>query len=163
MIDIKEWITAVCAVIVFTTVITIIIPNGRTAKTIKNVFAVLIILVLVSPLYKMKDRSFSIDNFLFNGEVVVQEEYLDYIENKKVNTYKDDCLKILSENGVEGAEIGLEYVIDENYVFSIKTVSVNLKNAVIKSNDKHIVIIEKCKNDIAKHLQINVSEVYITE
>ncbi|MBQ8197621.1 MAG: hypothetical protein IJZ73_06150 [Clostridia bacterium] len=163
MEGIKGWVITICAVVLLTTIITILVPNGRTSFVIKGVFSLLTTLIIISPICHVVNNGFSFNDFTLENPIEIQYDFVDYIGTKRAEEYKNGCEKILVELGVTKAEIEINYLIDENYNFSIKNAIVNLKSAVINSNSAHIDIIKDVKKSLSRYLSITESEVDVYE
>ena len=87
--------------------------------------------------------------------MVYQENYLDYVNQKRINSLENDCTDVLLNIGVSGAKISLDYSVDENYQIMITKVNINLENAVIISGNKHIDIIEEIKTALSEYLSVS--------
>ena len=150
--------------ILLTAIITLILPKGKTSGLIKSVFALLSILVIVQPLAALKsaDGDFSFSFFPDGNEMVIQENYLDYIVKKKNENNEKNCQKILTENGINGALVSINYITDGKASYEIKKVTINLENSVINPDKEHIYIIETAIEEIAEYLDTDseVIEVY---
>ena len=163
MEGIKGWVITICSVVLLTTIITIIVPNGKTAKVIKGVFALLTTLIIISPISNVVNNGFSFNSFENGNIIEIQQEFIDYIGGKRVEEYKKGCDKILTDIGISNAQIEIKYTLDDNNVFSIKNVNVNLKSAVINSNSTHIDIIKDVKKALSQYLSISENEVDVYE
>jgi len=160
---IKGWVITICAVVLLTTIITILVPNGRTSFVIKGVFSLLTTLIIISPICQVVNNGFSFNDFTLENPIEIQDDFVDYIGTKRAEEYKNGCEKILVELGITKPEIEINYIIDENYNFSIKNAIVNLKSAVINSNSAHIDIIKDVKKSLSRYLSITESEVDVYE
>ena len=160
----KSWILSVGAMILLTAIITIILPKGKTSGLIKSVFALLSLLVIIQPVTALKngDSDFSIPSISGGNEIIIQENYLEFIARKRNENNEKNCEKILTENGINGATVSIEYTTDENASYEIQKVTLNFENSVINSDKEHIYIIETAIEKIAEYLDTDseVIEVY---
>ena len=73
----KEWILSIGVVILLTSIVGLILPEGKMGKYIKCFFSFIILLVLLTPLLN-KEVIYS--DFLINeNEIQLQENYLNYV------------------------------------------------------------------------------------
>lgn len=158
----KAWITGIIVNVFFVTVLSLILPEGKTSKTIKSVVSLILIIVIVQPILKLKDVNFEISK-IFNEEVVLQNEYLEYIHFKKAENYEKNCITLLKKLGIYQAEVDLIYEIDDKSEISIKKLQINLKNSVIKSDKDHIDIIDEAKLLIKNAFKIEEAQIEINE
>ena len=143
--------------------ISIIFPNGKIGKYLKSVFSFILIFSVINPLLNLDEINVDFNNAFLENEVIYQEQYLDYVNQKKIDNYNDNCTKILEELGVKNAQIDFIYYTDEKYNLIVEKVNVNLKNSVIISDVEHIDIKEGISTDIASYLNITKSKVLIYE
>ena len=151
----KEWILSVCAVTILTVIVGMILPQGKMGKFIKSIFSLIIMLVILKPILSFDLDDLHFDMGVGNTEVVYQKNYLDYVNQKKIDSVESDCADVLYNIGVSGANILLDFSTDENYEIMITKVNINLENAVIISGNKHIDIIEEIKNALSEYLSVN--------
>ena len=158
----KQWLYSIFVLVLIITIISIVVPEGKLGKIIKGVFSVILLITVINPLVKIKEVNY--DYFIGdNNDFTLQTHYIDYVYNKKIdnliNLSKESLIKI----GVDKCEIIIDYVIDEKYQLLINFAQVNLKNAVIYSNEEHIVVVEQVKTIVANVLAIEKEKVFIYE
>ncbi len=163
LFNMKDWIVSIVAVILITSIICLILPQGKMGKYIKNIFSLLTMFVIIKPVIYLKDYDFNYEQIINSSEIVLQDSFLDFVNNKKVKEYEENCNKIIKEKGIEGAIININYQIDKNQNLKIFNVQINLKNSVIISNKEHIFIKEEIIAGIASYLNIKQDVVFIYE
>lgn len=161
----KTWLLSVGAMILLTALITLILPNGRTNKLIRSVFALLTLLVIVQPLVSLKtgEAEIVIPSITNDNEIYLQEDFLGYIIEKRNENKEKECGKILSEKGINGAFVEIGYITDGKASYEIKKVTVNLTESVIFPDKEHIDIIEVIRTEIADYLKTDKEVIYIYE
>ena len=157
----KEWILSIGVVILLTSIVGLILPEGKIGKYIKCFFSFIILLVLLTPLLN-KEVIYS--DFLINeNEIQLQENYLNYVYSKKIDTYKKYIQEIFDKNGIsdiDSSDITLISSTKNNGEIIIEQIVIELNNKVIYSDIEHINIIEKIENNI-KNIFENEVEVLI--
>ena len=159
--DMNQWLYSIVVSVIITTIISMILPDGKLRKTIQCIFSIVLILIVINPILNANKKSYS---FISNDYVIennISTEYLNFIYDIKSECMSNDCIEILSENGISNAEILVNYAINEDYSFSIKLINVNLSNAVISSNKEHIVVIEEVKSILSNELNIKKDKVIV--
>lgn len=64
MSDISIWILSIAGVIVLSVVVDLVMPNGSTSKFIKNIFAFVIVIVIISPIVSfLSNKNLVLDDF----------------------------------------------------------------------------------------------------
>ncbi|MBE7083652.1 MAG: hypothetical protein E7373_03510 [Clostridiales bacterium] len=159
----KEWALKILISVLILSSISIILPTGKLSSYIKYVFAIILIPIVIEPVLMIKNNNFDFNTVFNETEVQVQNDYLDYISEQKINEYNSRLNVLLNNLGVLGAKVDLLYNIDENYIIHIKKVCIDLTNSVINSDKEHIDIIETIKTAYSEYLHIDKDEVIIYE
>ena len=146
----KIWVLSIVIIVFSISVISFIFPTGKLGKFIKAIFSFVLIFVVLKPAVEIKNFDYNIEDVFNKNEVVIQDLYLEYINDKKIEVYRNNCIKLMEKSGVYNANIDFEYEIDKYGKFVFKIVSLNLENAVINSDKEHIVIIETVKSEIKR-------------
>ena len=157
----KEWIVSIGAVIILTSIIYLILPNGKLNKFIKTIFAFIIILTIIKPIYasanlENKDKQ-------NNSEININDQtaYLNYISYKKKEDLCHNCIIFAKEIGIENVEFDIIFYTNNNGSFVIEKLLVNLENAVINSNKEHIILMKELEKNLSEYLQIDKQNVVI--
>lgn len=158
----KEWITSIIASVIISSILSLILPEGKMGKYIKGIFSLFIILIIIKPIFAIENNDFSYED-IFDENVSIQTDYLEYISNKRLDYIKVECENLMKENGIINAELSINYNLDEYNYITINKIEINLQNAVIMSDKANIHIIEDVKNAIANYLNINKNLVVINE
>lgn len=159
----QGWVLSIGAVVILTTVAGFIIPEGKLGKYVKSVFSVIVLLVVVNPFLSFDANDF---DSLFDAaekNVVLQQDFIDYVFSKKTAALENETVKIIEETGVFAADVKIIHFTTENYVYSIKKVEINLKNAVIKTDKEHIDIIEEIEKKVSEYLSLDKSQINIEQ
>lgn len=159
----KEWIYSIIAIVLLTTIITIIVPEGKLGKMIKGIFALSVMLVIISPIISLS--SFNSQGFITNSQIYtnVQETFLTYINDNKTELIQKELINSFENLGIEDALIDLDYEYSNNYVYSIKNAKIYLNNAVINSEKEHILVIEEMINTVIEKTNLLRKDIYIYE
>lgn len=163
LFNMKSWVLSIISTVFVVSLIILILPNGKLSKYIKSTLSLVVVLVIVSPLFKLNNIEINFENIFANSNVIIQQEYIDYVNQEKIKTLIDKCQILISEIGVEGAKTSMDYYVDEQNTIIILDFTVYLKNAVINSENEHIVIIDKLKNTLSEFLKINKEQVVVYE
>ena len=156
------WIISVFSAVFVVSVLSIILPEGRLAKFVKPLISLVVIIIVIAPFI---DSDEFVNDFTTIGskEIKTDSDFLEHVTYNKIDLYTKNCIKIAEKNGINGSEILIEYSIDDNFTIKISAVSVNLKNAVISSDEEHIVILQRLSSKISDYLKIDASKVTIYE
>ena len=156
------WIISVFSAVFVVSVLSIILPEGRLAKFVKPLISLVVIIIVIAPFI---DSDEFVNDFTTIGskEIKTDSDFLEHVTYNKIDLYTKNCIKIAEKNGINDSEILIEYSVDDNFTITISEVSINLKNTVISSEDEHIVILQRLKNDISEYLGIDTTGVKIYE
>lgn len=158
----NNWLSSIAIIVLFSSIIIMILPEGKTSFLIKSILSIVVSLSIVSPIKSFLTGDFNANSFSQN-DVMLQEEYLFYVSNIKIESYKDNINNLLNDIGVTSSTINFEYKIDDFYRLTIDKVDINLKNAVINSDLERIYLIESIKKQISEYLNISKDFVVIYE
>lgn len=158
----KNWILNVVSIIFIIIIFSIFLPESRVGKYAKSILSIFTLIIIISPIYK-KDFFRSEDEFVFNEEYLIQEDYLYYINDYKVNLIKEKCNKILIDLDITNALMEVEYGINDSYNLEINKVNINLSESVINSVKPHKYIIDEIKNEISKQVGISKELIFVYE
>ena len=144
----SSWVLSIVGVVVLSVVVEMIIPNGKTAKTIKGVMAFITVLIIASPLTILFDETIDVFDYSVEIEDSLNEELFDTIYNIRVKSLEKDILKVLTERGVEGIKLEIHAINDETFL-DVEKIIVNLDNAVIKEIEGNKIDVEAIRVVIA--------------
>ncbi len=166
---IKTWILSIAGIIILSAMLSLILPEGKAGKLIKSILALLVILVIIKPLFSIfsgGEVSFTPENQTI---VTEQQNFIDYINGKKIESYKTNTEQILKNHDVYDAQIEIivltdnEITNDTNGEPIIQKIIIDLKNSVIKSDSPHKYIIKDLKNDLAEYFSLSQEKIEIYE
>ena len=83
----KEWALKILISVLILSSISIILPTGKLSSYIKYVFAIILIPIVIEPVLMIKNNNFDFNTVFNETEVQVQNDYLDYISEQKINEY----------------------------------------------------------------------------
>ncbi len=159
----KEWLLGVVATILFTTILSLILPDGKTLNLIKNIFGILSILVVINPLFKI-DEIISPREFVFGDkEIVLDNNYLDYVYGKKLKILEENSLKIIEEYYSKGATIVIECNKDNLLEVEVNKISIDLSNCKLIANGEKNTYIDKIVNQLSAYLCLEENKIIINE
>lgn len=144
------WILSIAGVTILSVLVDLIMPNGQTAKYIKNVFAFMMILVIISPLPSLLKGNFDIGDIFQNEEIVIQEDFVYQVNRDKLTALEDSINKTLEEEGLKNVIVTINADIFQ-IEMQIKEINVDLSDLVIDENSGHIDI-EKAITEVVNRL-----------
>ncbi len=156
----KDWALKLILTCFIITLFNILLPNGKTGKSIKTTFSFLLILMMFEPLSSIKGFNFNFDQLINVNNVNYQSDYIDYFNSKLIEKYKSDCKSIIESFEVDNVSCELVYSTNDTKI-NVENVILNFQNAVFNSDKDHIVIIENIKELISQYFSIDSKYIII--
>ncbi len=153
----KDYIINVFSVVIIAVILSLLIPKGRMAKSIKSILTCVISLVIIMPFSKLNYGEF-LDNLSSTQDINYQIDYLDYVYEKKNLNYEKNIDEILSEYSILNAKSKIKYSVNEKNEYLPISVNINLANAnydIPSYNNNKIKIIEKIQ------ILLNIEKEYV--
>ena len=144
------WILSIAGVTILSVVVDLILPSGQTAKYIKNIFAFVMILVIISPLPALIKGNFNVNDIFESEEIVLQEDYIYQVNRDKLTALEEEITSSLEEKGIKNVVITINADIFQ-IEMKILEVNVDLSDLVIDENSGHIDI-EKAITEVVNRL-----------
>lgn len=144
------WILSIAGVTILSVVVDLILPSGQTAKYIKNIFAFVMILVIISPLPALIKGNFNVNDIFESEEIVLQEDYIYQVNRDKLTALEKEITSSLEEKGIKNVVVTINADIFQ-IEMKILEVNVDLSDLVIDENSGHIVI-EKAITEVVDRL-----------
>ncbi len=138
----SQWVISVVGIVLLSILADIILPHGQTNKYIKNIFAIITVFVIVTPLPSLFENvSYQGDLIMQQETPVVDENFLNQLAISKQAEKETVLTNIFKENGYSNINANVHILFEEG-VFKIDLIEINIKNAVIRDEDKNINIKE---------------------
>ncbi len=155
-----DWVVSVGLVILISTLISLLIPDGRLTGIVGVILSITVVFTLVKPL---DNSNFNFEIPTIDASVEIDYSYAEYSNYLKSNYYSKQCIDLLKKEAIDDAEIVIDYQTDEFRLFKINFVKVFLCKEVINSGGEHIDIIDKVKTLISNSLNIEKDKILIVE
>lgn len=163
MSDISIWILSIAGVIVLSVVVDLVMPNGSTSKFIKNIFAFVIVIVIISPIVSfLSNKNLVLDDFFKEKSIVVQDEFIASVNRQLLDKMEEDIQKTLKANGINNVQVGFSADIFQNEL-KIEQISVDLSQIVIDEKISHINIKTSIRDIILRFVSIEEKKIVFYE
>lgn len=153
------WIISIVGVVVLGVLVDVIISDGQTAKYVRSIFALVTALVIAAPIVKLATGDEKFDLGIFGdtdaGASEVDEDYLKYLFDLKVETLRNEVFYQVKESGSEASDVTID-AEDINGKFTVKSVKI-----VINGERPHINIIDKIVRGVSELLNINKENIEV--
>lgn len=153
----KEWVLSIAGVIVFGVLLDVVLPQGKTAKYLKGIFAILVVYVIVAPLPKALGKAEKwVENFDESSFEFSFSNGGDFWQNSEnLSDISEKTEKMLENNGISGA------IVLPRYDEFGKVLYVNVDFSAVPENLKTKQNFEKAKLIVANYFEIKTEEVRI--
>ena len=155
---ISTWVLSVAGISVLSVLVDLILPLGQTKKYIKGVFALIVVVVVITPIFDLFKSNFKATDIFEENAVVIQEDFVYQINQDRLNKIEDMIISSLKEEGVADVNLILNAnIFAEDLV--VGAVFVDLQNACISENLQHKDIKEIIIKNVQKYLDINRQDI----
>lgn len=144
----NTWLLSIVGVVTFGVLLEILLADGETAKYIKGVFALAVVLVIVAPLPAILDKNFDINNF-FGTEIEAQANFLNSVKDRQNSEREENLCKELKKQNVDVQRVRIFYL--QNDIKNIDIVKIYLLSG--KTEEKIFEIVQNaigCSRDKIK-------------
>lgn len=163
MSAVSVWVLSIVGVVVLSIIVDLILPSGSTSKFVKNIFAFVIVIVILSPIVSfLSNKDFNLDNLFTNNDVTVQEDFIYSVNRQKLNKMKEDVSRAIVAHGIKGVNVGVEGNIFERDL-KIENVNIDLKNLVIDENFSHINIKTSITQIVLRMIDVKEEQIIFYE
>ena len=152
------YVISIVGIIVLSVLINIIMPDGNMSKYINNVFALIIVFVIISPIPALLNYDMDLDQILTNANAEIDNNFI-YVINSQTIDQLESMLEVLIER--EGYE-NIEVVATANIFdtpMNIQKITIDLSNLVINSDASHINKYSKIKEIVLNNILIKEEDV----
>ena len=155
-----SWLLSVLGVVFLSVLVDVILPDGKTNKYVKAIFAFIIILIIISPLAKIKEsKSFS--DFLENPNITINE-YISNINNMRIDRLVKSIVDTAEKMGLKG--VNVQIVSDMSELdFNVQKVNIYLENLVIDESASHIDKYQTLVDIVSAYINISREDVVFYE
>ena len=157
----SAYILSVCGAVVLSSLVTIILPEGKIGKFINGILKIFCVFVMLVPLVNwVSDLRFNPPENSANSSVSLDEDYLHYFYEKQSEAVSIDIQKSVEKKFNIEVNVVTEWKKEE-YVFSIRKVRVKIKNFGMYGNDEHIIVVEQIKTWISETIKLDREDIIV--
>lgn len=161
--SVSSYVLSIVGVVLLGVLIDVIMPDGEMNKYIKGVFSLLALFVMVSPVQKLFDKNFDLNDIFYDGKAVETDS--DFLEatNKQIKNQLEKSL-VARYKSAGFDNIKVEIMCDmSNNVLEIKKVIIDVSNLVMTEELSHINKYIEIKKVATDFLNVEESDVEINE
>ena len=155
----NSYVTILGALVITVTLLSLLLPKGKTQKTVRTVLSLTVALSVLKPVIVLNGENLENigDRFLS-----VQEDFIYFSDEYVIKLQQIACENIVNNYGIENCEVKIEYERSGD-ITEIKKVDVNLFDRVIISDEENIDIKEEITDAISAFLKVKREIVSINE
>ena len=161
--NLSAWVLSIVGIVVLTLMVDIIIPEGKTGKYIKGVFAMLTVFVIAMPLPKIFNSEFDLEEFLQqNTSASSDYDLLENIYYMRLERLEQKIITSAESEGIKNMEVKINALNNNSFV-EIQSIEINLKNVVIEEKNPNINIVDIVIDLVSKAAETDKSAVKVYE
>lgn len=108
----NAWLLSIVGVVAMGVLLEILLGEGQTAKYIKGVFALAVVLVIVAPLPKFFDKNFDFDS-VFGKEIEAQASFNSSFNKRRNDVREQELLQEFEKNELKVQRVRVFYLHEE--------------------------------------------------
>lgn len=151
------WVLSITGVVLLGTIIDLLLTKSRLKTFIRAIFASVTVLIIVTPIPAFIKSGLKAD-FDWGG-IELDDGYLDYAENYKLNALARSVEAALEKDGITKAAVTVEGEVKEEIV--VRSVTINLSDSVIDGETEHINKYAEVKKKVSGYLGISEDKIRV--
>lgn len=155
----KTYVTLLGALVITVTILSLLLPKGKTQKVIRTVLSLTVALSVLKPVMTLNGEDLTDIDLPF---LSVQEDFISFSDEYTVKLQETACESLVKNQGVKNCEVKIGYERTDG-VIEIKKVDVILFGEVIISDGENIDIKEEITEAISSFLEVKREIVSIDE
>ena len=159
MNEISAYLLTIVGVVFLLVVIELILPDSKVSKYIKSIFAIFIVVVIITPLAKIINSDFDWNNIFDSMQYEVDETFIENISQDNLKLFEQNLEDYINQT-YEGARVSISANF-EGEGMKINYIYVDLSNLVIIENSQHINYYTAVKELVKKQVDIDEERVIV--
>ena len=155
----NAYVTILGALVVTVTLLSLLLPKGKTQKVVRTVLSLTVALSVLKPVIVLNGEDLE---SIGDGFLTVQEDFIYFSDEYVIKLQQIACENIVNNYGIENCEVIIGYEKSGD-ITEIKKVDVNLFDQVIISDEENIDIKEEITEAISAFLKVKREIVSINE
>ena len=159
----NSYVLSIVGVVFLGVLVDVIMPDGEMNKYVKGVFSMLALFVIMSPVQKLFNKDFSLENMFYdNTSIAVDSDFLEATTKQM----KKQCESVLNARLKDAGfdDVDVEILAEmSNYEFQIKKVIIDISKMVIIDDGEHINKYAEIKAIVLENFDVEESDVIINE
>ncbi len=141
-----KWILSILGAIILGYIVDLLLANSKLQKAVRYIVSTVTLLIVVTPINSLINGNGFEGSFSFDYETPLDNQYLNFVMEKKLEILAENSEKILESKGIANAKVNI-LGENNNGEITITAVEINLSESVIDEKIQHIN-----SNDLAKEI-----------
>jgi hypothetical protein len=150
---VSSYILSIAGIVILGVLITVIMPDGQMGKYVNNIFALIVVFVIVSPIPSILNYDMDTSAILTGAGIEIDQNFI-YLVNSQTLAQLEGAIEYLLK---DANILGVDVIISANIFtspFIVQKVTVDLQNLVINPSNQHINIYSKIKEIILNNIDV---------
>lgn len=153
------YILSITGVVILLSIADIIVPKGKTAKYIKSAMSILLILIIITPISKIKSGELGIGGIFDSDTSYTEVNFSNNLNRMKIEQMEKTTSAYLTTKGYKNITIKILYSIINNEII-IDFVHIDFTKFVSSGSGEHIQTIQKIIAYVAEYLNVPIERVF---
>ena len=159
----NSYVLSIVGVVFLGVLVDVIMPDGEMNKYVKGVFSMLALFVIMSPVQKLFNKDFSLENMFYdNTSIAVDSDFLEATTKQMKKQCESVLIARLKDAGFDDVDVEILAEMS-NYEFQIKKVIIDISKMVIIDDGEHINKYAEIKAIVLENFDVEESDVIINE
>jgi stage III sporulation protein AF len=152
------YVLSIVGVVILGVIINIIMPEGSMSKYIQNIFALITVFVIISPVSVLMNSNFDTSSIIDSANVQIDQNFIYLVNSQTINQLEYTLEKELDKEGYFQVCVTISANLIESPLL-IKKVNADLTNLVIKPELQHINKYNKIKQIILNFVNVKEEQI----
>ncbi|MDD4211435.1 MAG: stage III sporulation protein AF [Clostridia bacterium] len=158
----SSYILSIVGVILLGVLINLILPEGSMSKYIQNIFALIVVFVIVSPVSTLVNYNFDVGSIIETSQVEIDQNFVYLVNSQTVNQLEFSIENSLEQEGYLGVSVTISANITTSPL-KVEKVTLDLLNLVINREVQHINKYSKMKEVVLEEVNIEEGKIVFYE
>lgn len=158
----SSYILSIVGVILLGVLINLILPEGSMSKYIQNIFALIVVFVIVSPVSTLVNYNFDVGSIIETSQVEIDQNFVYLVNSQTVNQLEFSIENSLEQEGYLGVSVTISANITTSPL-KVEKVTLDLLNLVINREVQHINKYSKMKEVVLEEVNIEEEKIVFYE
>lgn len=157
------YILSVCGAVILSSLILVLLPEGRLGKFINGILKLFCLLVMTVPLFQFfTDEEYAVDSGDVNSEIKLDDPFIEYFYEEMSLREEVGLKELLETEYLVELEVRIGWTFVD-YAYEVSNVTIKIKNFGMYGDDEHILVISELRDRTAEVMKISAEAVEVYE